>query len=621
MGYSFAFNPLSGSFDTVQNLQTVRAPDNAFIPPTGAAVFSDTFTEASTTLLNAHVPTTGTSWSLALSTGGATYTIPAGAGYVRPTTGLNNVGCLYLANNLAPAAAVEVSVRMPITVASTATIGLVFRYVDANNFYLLTISSTVGNCILYKKVAGVWTNLGTTSSGAVNGQTWRVRAVGTNIVVYANNTIVKITSDSSISAAGLCGLSAGAIGQNATDDTSTAWQVDDFTVTNYASAGGIVTTGINVIGDVQASGQIVGHGNNSPAYPAITFANDTNTGFYVSAADNLSIATGGSTRGTFNSAGLSISGVCYTSAGSAGAPSHAFGADSNTGFYNYAADAIGISTAGTLKWIINSSGVLSDPNASVPAVGNLDIATNGVVSNSGGNSGGFLVFSTGDYTNTYFRSDSGTTGAGLYGEGKLYFVSGTDYTLPFPSGIDFYIAATNYDSTVGDFNLTFGIVSGTNGGNINLYGGESNSMGTGGAVNISGGTSADSSGGAIYISAGSGLSGADTSIYGGYASATSGGTLYLYGGNSGVGSSGYGGTVLIQGGDSGIGDKGPVIIQPTNTGNIGVFGSSGSTQLTTAITPSTVSFGTGTTVTDDTTYDGYTIGQIVAALRVYGWLA
>lgn len=648
MGYSFVFNPLAGAFDTVQNLQTVRAPDNAFIAPTGATVFSDTFTEASTVLLSAHTPTVGTSWSLALSTGGATYTIPAGAGYVRPTSGLNNVGCLYLANNAAPAAAVEVSVRMPVTVSSTNVIGLVFRYVDANNFYLLTISATVGSCVLYKKVAGVWTNLGTTAGGASNGQTWRVRAVGTNIVVYAGTNIIKITSDASISAAGLCGLSAGTIGQNATDDTSTAWQVDDFTVKNYASSGGIVTQGINVTGDIQASGQIVAHGNNSAIYPAITFAGDTNTGLFVPSPDNLSIVTGGTTRGTFNSWGLYVTGVISPSSGSATAPSYNFGADTNTGIYNPSADQLGVTVGGALRWTFDSLGRFFTPDALTPG-GQFDILTSDQISNSGGDVGGFVVFNAADYIYTRFKAPNLSNGAGIYGDGKLFFTSGEDSGASVNPGINFHILATDYGSQIGDFDVQIDAVDGETGGSINLTAGNSSYLGSGGDISLAAGSSADNNGGSINLTAGTSdiQTGGGVSLQAGSSNDTNGGPVTIYagtgvadGGNVTIGGgygTSYGGDVFISGGNTESADAGGEVIiaggyddnagygqvqlQTSPSGPIAVFGTGGSIQATTSVGSSTFAANSGTTVNDASTFDGYTIAQVVKALRNYGWLA
>lgn len=616
MGYSYVFNPLAGAFDTVQDFQTVTAPDNAYIAPTGPVVFSDSFTEASNTLLNLHTPNVGTSWSLALSTGGATYTVN-NTGTLQPTSTLLNVGCLYLANNASPSAAVEVGVTLPAVVSATNVVGLVFRYVDANNFYLLTISGTAANTVLWKKVAGVWSSLAASINNVNATNTVKVRAVGSNIVVYVADIAVITRVDTSITGAGLCGISAGTIGQNVTDDVSNTWRLDSFYVQNYASSGGNNTNAINATGDITASGQFIGSNANSRLTPPFTFAGDLDTGIYRSAPDNLSIVTGGQTRATFNTSSFSVSGPCYVSNGSATAPTLSFGSDSNTGFYNYAADTIGIATGGGVRWLVNVTGILSTPSASIS--GTPDIATYNPVTNSGGGSAGFQVFNTADYISTYLRAFEYTSGGGIYGEGKLFFQSGIDYTSPNLPGIEFNITATNYNSTIGDFNVSFGAVGGTSGGNINLTGGASTYSGYGGNITLTAGSSADIQGGAVTLISGTGPNGGNTSIEGGYGSAGNGGTLYLVGGGSGNGP-GYGGTVWISGGYTGS-NYGPVVIQPNTTGPVSVFGATGSVQITTTGPSASLAPGTGTAIKDDDTFDGYTVAQVVAALRTYGWLA
>jgi hypothetical protein len=630
VGYSYVFNPLAGAFDTVQNLQTVRAPDNAFIPPTGATVFSDAFTEASTTLLNLHTPNVGTNWSLALSTGGATYSV-FNNGTVRPTTTLSNVGCLYLANNVAPAAAVDVSITASAVVTGANVVGLVFRYVDSNNYYLLTLSNTTANCILYKKVAGTWTNLGTTSTGMAVGTVWRVRAVGTNIVVYAGSTIVKITSDSGITAAGLCGLSAGTIGQNATDDVSNTWQLDNFSVTNYASSGGLVTNGINVTGDIRASGQIVGHGNNSAIYPAITFAGYTNTGLFVPSADNLAIVTGGVTRGTFNSWGLYVTGVISPSSGSAGIPSYNFGADTNTGIYNPSADQLGVTVGGALRWTFDGNGRFFTPDALTPD-GVYDILTSDQISNSGGDVGGFVVFNSSDYIYTRFKAPNLSDGAGIFGEGKLFFTSGEDSGASVNPGIDFNILATGYGSQIGDFTVLIDTVDGMSGGSINLNAGAS-SGDVGGNIYLVSGGSTNNNGGSINLIAGysSTQIGGTVSLQAGSSNDTNGGPVTIYAGSGildggnviigGGGGNSAGGEVIIAGGFDGSAAYGQVQIQTSPSGPIAVFGTGGSNQVTTSGASATFTANSGTTINSASTFDGYTIAQVVKALRNYGWLA
>ena len=479
------------------------------------------------------------------------------------------------------------------------------------------------------------------------GVVWRVRAVGTNIVVYAGNTIVKITSDSGITAAGLCGLSAGTIGQNASDDVSNTWQLDNFSVINYASSGGLVTNGINVTGDIQASGQILGHGQNSPLYPAISFAGDTNTGFYVSAADNLAIATGGITRARFNSSGLDISGVCYVASGSAAGPPISFGADTNTGFYNPSADQLGVTVGGALQWTFDGNGRFFTSDAVGPS-GAYDIATSNQISNSGGSAGGLTLFNPDDDVYTRIQAKDFTNGGGIYGDGLLYFESGVETSSTNP-GINFLINPTDYNSLIGDFYVNIGAVDGASGGNVTMEAGSSDSGGSGGNVNLNAGSSTDNNGGSINLTAGTAttqiggfvsvsagssydtnggsvlinagfgvLDGGNVDIKGGFGT-SNGGDVYIAGGDTETADAG--GEVVIAGGYDDDGGYGQVQIQTSPGGPISVFGTGGSMQATTSVGSSTFAANSGTTVNSASTFDGYTIAQVVKALRNYGWLA
>jgi hypothetical protein len=65
-------------------------------------------------------------------------------------------------------------------------------------------------------------------------------------------------------------------------------------------------------------------------------------------------------------------------------------------------------------------------------------------------------------------------------------------------------------------------------------------------------------------------------------------------------------------GNAGIGNAG--------TDTIGFYGATKIVRPTTAITGATTVAGTGTAVTEDSTFDGYTIAQVVKALRNLGLL-
>lgn len=66
-------------------------------------------------------------------------------------------------------------------------------------------------------------------------------------------------------------------------------------------------------------------------------------------------------------------------------------------------------------------------------------------------------------------------------------------------------------------------------------------------------------------------------------------------------------------GNTGIGNAG--------TDTIGFYGATKIVRPTTAITGATAVAGSGTAVTEDSTFDGYTVAQVVKALRNLGLLA
>lgn len=66
-------------------------------------------------------------------------------------------------------------------------------------------------------------------------------------------------------------------------------------------------------------------------------------------------------------------------------------------------------------------------------------------------------------------------------------------------------------------------------------------------------------------------------------------------------------------GNTGIGNAG--------TDTIGFYGATKIARPTTAVAAATTVAGTGTAVTEDSTFDGYTIAQVVKALRNLGLIA
>lgn len=108
------------------------------------------------------------------------------------------------------------------TLGAFSGLGLVFRYVDQNNFYLIDITSgdsSTLSVILYKKVSGSYVQIGSSYTGAgefVNNSTHSIKVdvAGTSFKFYLDN-VLKITwADSTYSAAGYIGFRNGGSGSS-----------------------------------------------------------------------------------------------------------------------------------------------------------------------------------------------------------------------------------------------------------------------------------------------------------------------------------------------------------------------------------------------------------------------
>jgi hypothetical protein len=114
------------------------------------------------------------------------------------------------------------------------------------------------------------------------------------------------------------------------------------------------------------------------ALPSYSFSTDTNTGMYSFGADEIGMSIGGVgelllranelmpatpgglSLGTSNTPwnNINMAGVILGSNGTASSPTYQASADLNTGIYFPAADSVGITTGGTLKWTADSTGQL-----------------------------------------------------------------------------------------------------------------------------------------------------------------------------------------------------------------------------------------------------------------------
>ena len=92
--------------------------------------------------------------------------------------------------------------------------GIVFRFVDNNNHYLLGLSDDSGasatiNVMLYRKVSGSYTNITTplniTWTRGSN-KKFKLEGVGTTLNVYVDDVLVRTVVDSGIGVAGKIGM-------------------------------------------------------------------------------------------------------------------------------------------------------------------------------------------------------------------------------------------------------------------------------------------------------------------------------------------------------------------------------------------------------------------------------
>lgn len=112
---------------------------------------------------------------------------------------------------------------------------------------------------------------------------------------------------------------------------------------------------------IAGEGQLAVPGG-SGSLPGISFVGDPNTGIYSINGDEISITTGGTRRGLINSTGI-IGGNAATggpmmisSAGTTSTPAFTFYGDTNTGLSRSGTDFMSFITAGSARMVVNASG-------------------------------------------------------------------------------------------------------------------------------------------------------------------------------------------------------------------------------------------------------------------------
>ena len=131
-------------------------------------------------------------------------------------------------------------------------------------------------------------------------------------------------------------------------------------LTFNSNTGVLTTTGFS--GDLTGD---VSLGNGSAAAPSLHFESDVNTGVYRRQEDCLGFSTAGVERFWISNGGTSVfygdivaaSGEIRISNGTASVPAFSFDSDSNTGIYRVSDGNLGITSNGTQKLFVNSTGL------------------------------------------------------------------------------------------------------------------------------------------------------------------------------------------------------------------------------------------------------------------------
>jgi len=154
-------------------------------------------------------------------------------------------------------------------------------------------------------------------------------------------------------------------------------------------------TGTIAAGSGSSTG-VWGLANGTAAAPAIGFTSDPDTGLFRTSANVLGVAAGGSSVGTFSSAGftgavngtvgattaaaglfttIGASGVTTIAVGAVGTPSLIFSGDTNTGLYWIGADSFGMAANGVVQATITTGGINGIVGGTTAAAGTFTTLT------------------------------------------------------------------------------------------------------------------------------------------------------------------------------------------------------------------------------------------------------
>lgn len=235
-------------------------------------------------------------------------------------------------------------------------------------------------------------------------------------------------------------------------------------------------------------------GLGSNAAPVFSFTGDPNTGVFSTGADALAVTAGGTTRGVFDSTGLTVTGQVLVSSsfggaqfyanndGTVSAPVFSRSTDANTGVYFPAAEQIAFTTDGAQRLLLTSAGLFNalgstsaptysfsgDANTGIYSGGadQVQVTTGGVtriaVTSALAFTGNVTITGDNTLTGQYYpgRIDSPGTA-----QGTIYLASHNSYGLYTASGM-YITGMTHVGATVETTSTTLTASTGNNNDNF-----------------------------------------------------------------------------------------------------------------------------------------------------------
>lgn len=206
------------------------------------------------------------------------------------------------------------------------------------------------------------------------------------------------------------------------------------------------------LGDNVTGWKHVYHGNGTAALPSLTFSNDTDTGIYHVAANDIGITANGAIGFHVDATNTYVSrGQFETPDGTVGAPSLTFTSDTDTGLYRIGANSMGVSANGANIATFASTGVAiqgttTNDNAATGFVGEY------VSSNVSGNT-------VSGVNNQWVDVTSITLSAGDWEISVVGVVNGTTNVTEYDVGVSTTSGNSSTGLTSGDNLVTDNYVS------------------------------------------------------------------------------------------------------------------------------------------------------------------